>query len=396
MLLAIGASTNILATSADTAKLEIWAAVGAVFGVVLFIRGFLMLRLRRQIMNTPASKVRSASMGLVEVNGLAKGPTTIPAGITRQACYYYRADVLELRDSGRNREWKQVASESVYVPFFVEDPTGRLLIDPQGAEMDIHCSFRDEYDTSFFRSNRDMLPENVASFLARKSISFSRSIRVEEYCISPDYPLFVFGTLGKSTNRASWEPVPHMASGSSIRSGFNLFGLTGSGVVQSFASPPAFAVASPKATVSVSRLSTGSPKPADRTAAPAQASSWSSVSMDDEPTRQRVASSTRSSSAQSSPLQTNPASVFAPVAIADPDPAPESSPANNPAGNDGFDPHPSVCISKGPSNDPFVISWRSQREVVQSLAWRSALCIWGGPALTLACLYFLTLHLGWR
>jgi hypothetical protein len=42
-----------------------------------------------------------------------------------------------------------------------------------------------------------------------------------------------------------------------------------------------------------------------------------------------------------------------------------------------------------------MISWHSQREVVQSLAWKSALCIWGGPALTLACVYFLILSLGW-
>jgi hypothetical protein len=56
---------------------------------------------------------------------------------------------------------------------------------------------------------------------------------------------------------------------------------------------------------------------------------------------------------------------------------------------------PTVAIGKGTNHEFFMISWRSQRECVQSLAWKSALCIWGGPALTLASVYFLILSLGW-
>jgi len=386
MLLALVTLTAAVDTSTNTAKLEFWAAIGAVLGVVLFVRGFLMLRFKRQIMNTPASKIRSASMGLVEISGMAKGPTTIPAGITGEACYYYRATAWELRESGRNREWKQVANESVYVPFFVEDPTGRLLINPQGADLDIHCNFKDEFDTSFFRSNREMLPENVARFLVRNGISFSESIRLEEYCIKPDYPLFVFGTLGKNSDSATWAPVPHVASGSSLNSRLSLFGSSGGGIFRSFGASSGFATTfSAGAAPSISARAIPQ-KPV--TPKPAAVSSWSSVSMDD-------ASINRGAAGSSQPLQPNPAKVSAPVAVADPDPAPGSAPASDPAGNSEFDPHPSVCISKGPNHDPFMVSWRSQREVVQSLAWKSALCIWGGPALTLACLYFLALSFGW-
>jgi len=50
-------------------------------------------------------------------------------------------------------------------------------------------------------------------------------------------------------------------------------------------------------------------------------------------------------------------------------------------------------LMKG-SNDPaFFISWRSQREIVKSLGWKSSMMIWGGPALVLACVYFLIAHL---
>lgn len=394
MLPAIGASTAAFASSVATSKLEFWAAVGAVLGVVLFVRGFLMLRFKRLIMNTSSSKIRSASMGLVEISGLAKGPSTIPAGITGEACYYYRAIAWELRQSGRNREWKQVANESMYVPFFVEEPTGRLLVDPQGADLDIHRNFKDEFDTSFFSSNRDMLPENVAKFLARNGISFSESIRLEEYCIKPDYPLFVFGTLGSNSNRASWTPGPHVAAGSSLSSRFNLFGSTGSGIFQSLGMSTGLTMTYSKGTLPYSAASVSSQQPVNRNPSAAPASSWSSISMDETPMNRSAAPVTQLPSAQRATLQTSPRSVSAPVATADPDITAESSPANA-IENRGFDLHPSVCISKGSNHDPFMISWRSQREVVQSLAWKSALCIWGGPALTLACLYYLALTLGW-
>ena len=59
-----------------------------------------------------------------------------------------------------------------------------------------------------------------------------------------------------------------------------------------------------------------------------------------------------------------------------------------------FDLHPPVVLMKGAHNPAFFISWRSQREVVQSLGWKSALMIWGGPALTLFCVYLLASQYG--
>jgi hypothetical protein len=47
-------------------------------------------------------------------------------------------------------------------------------------------------------------------------------------------------------------------------------------------------------------------------------------------------------------------------------------------------------------NEPFAISGHSQREVVGKLAWKSAACIWGGPVLTLVCLYFLMVYFHWN
>src|ERR1700733_7865540 len=132
------------AVTRDQSRLIVWAAIGACLGVYLFYRGFKMLQFKRLILNTPLSRVRSASMGLVEVSGMAVGPNTIPAGITGEPCYYYRATAWEYQRSGNRNNWKRVADESLFVPFFVQDDTGRMLVNSQGADMDVHSNFKDE------------------------------------------------------------------------------------------------------------------------------------------------------------------------------------------------------------------------------------------------------------
>ena len=77
-----------------------WGMAGACFGVYLFYRGFGLLKRKRLIEDTPTSKIRSASLGLVEVSGLAAGPRTMLAPITGRACYYYHTTAWKLRQTG--------------------------------------------------------------------------------------------------------------------------------------------------------------------------------------------------------------------------------------------------------------------------------------------------------
>src|SRR6476469_5908840 len=120
------------------------ALVGAAAGVYLFYRGFRILQRRRLILNTPTSKIRSASIGLVEVSGLAVGPHTLVAPITGAACFYYRTVAWQLKKSGKNEKWEIVAEECMHLPFYLDDNTGCVLVDPQDAEMDIHRDFHEE------------------------------------------------------------------------------------------------------------------------------------------------------------------------------------------------------------------------------------------------------------
>src|SRR5208283_5991644 len=134
----------LLFASSNGGVVVLCCLAGMAVGAVLFFKGFRMLRYKRLILDTPLSRIHSASIGLVEVTGNPVGPKTLTAPVTGAPCYFYRVQAWQWEESGKNHEWKRVLDESFYVPFFLEDTTGRVLIDPQGAEMDVHKSFSDE------------------------------------------------------------------------------------------------------------------------------------------------------------------------------------------------------------------------------------------------------------
>lgn len=388
-------------SSREESKIVFWAALGAGFGVYLFFRGFKMLQFKRLILDTPASKVRSASMGLVELSGIPVGPNTIPAGITGDPCFYYRATAWERTQSGSRSEWRRVAEESLFVPFFLQDETGRILVDAQGADMDVHRNFKDEFGGSFFGGGS--LPMGtVHDFLLRYGLA-GKHVRLEEFCIKPDYPLFVLGTLGENHARSGSAPERHVRSESSsitfrlnsrpMGNGlFQMLGALGGG-------PSEMSV--PPIALSGSTAVPPHPSRPHAVAVLQSSGSWTSVSMDEPyrpasvakvPTPISVAEPPPEPAANSQ-MVTSPTAAWPPagssrgMSLADTPPL-EVTP------NSGFDLNAPVAISQGGSRAPFTISSESQRELVSSLGWKSAACIWGGPALTVACVYILLLTLG--
>jgi hypothetical protein len=351
-----------------------------------------MLQLKRLIENTPTSKVRSASMGLVELSGMPVGPNTIPAGITGDPCFYYRATAWERRQSGNSREWKQVAQESLFVPFFLKDETGLMLVNAQGADMDVHRNFKDEFGGSFFSSG-NMAMGSVEDFLLRYGLE-GKHVRLEEYCIQPEYPIFVLGTLCENSSRWDLTPERHICaptSSLSVRTGGFLQMFSGTMSVQTRMSTMAVPA------MSGMNVSSGT-RSLEPQAGPPANSAWSDVSMDEvhRPVAAPVSAAASVSSGQplpsrgSSPTIASQPLVTRRVAVSLPD-----APPLDVSGSSGFDLNAPAAISKGESGAPFTISCESQRELISALGWKSAACIWGGPALTVACVYLLLLTLGW-
>jgi len=357
-----------LATVIHTRGWE-YAAFGAFVGVYLFYRGFRMLLRKRLIENTPSSKIRSASIGLVEVSGLATGPYTINAPISGMPCYLHRTVAWEWRKEGKSSHWVKAADETMHVPFFLDDNTGRVLVDPQGAEMDIHRDFCDEFSQSLFSGSLGT-PANVASFLSRHGVNCDHKIKIEEYCIKPKNALFVLGTLAENhSTTANATPIRTAAADargfsfrlSAVPSGLaagTSFSLgTNAEVTSGAVNKPALAPDSlQRGKLAAAMMKAGITNPA----------AWAADGI----TGDRAASLSSGSAA----------AAVAPAAEA---PEPQ------------FDLHPPVVLMRGLHNPAFFISWQSQREVVRSLGWKSAAMIWGGPALTLGCVYFLAVQLGW-
>jgi hypothetical protein len=383
------ASTLILHAN-DPRGLLLYCILGFGAGIALFFYGFRLLQHRRLILDTPFSKIRSASMGMIEVSGQAVGPYTMVAPITGRPCYYYRTLVWEWKQSGKNKTWVKVAGECMYLPFFVDDNTGRLLVDPRGADLDLHCDFKEEFCDSFF-TTKAPAPANVHSFLSRHGIVSSNKIKVEEYCIKPKNSLFLLGTLAENPGiEIVSQPIQGPEEHNSFSSG--RFSLSSS--LFSFSinrhdadfdtGPPIHASSTPSdARHEVIRLSPES--------APAKSSEMSQQQkISAALLKAGLASPTAWAAAGVRPSATASGSI-----LVMPDPANAASSGAASPGNtssapaeNGFDPHPPVVLMKGTNNKTFLMSWRSQQEVARSLGWKCALMIWGGPALALVSLYF--------
>jgi hypothetical protein len=365
-----------------------WCAIGLCAGLYLFFNGFRLLQRRRLILDTPVSKIRSASMGMVELSGLAVGPYTIVAPVTAKTCYYYRTLIWELKQRGRSKQWVKVAAECMHVPFFLDDNTGKVMVDPRGAELDLHLDFHQEFCDSLF-TFKEEIPPNVGMVLSRHGIQTTNKIKVEEFCIKPKNALFVIGTLGENAGLdLTPQPIPENEAlslgtwNTSFSLGNTAIGRTAmslaeegvrdlslaGGLQHDPAFDPIYDQATAAASARVVRLSTDSRpiKAADMTQ------------------QQKVAAALMRAGIS------NPAAWSASGVTASGSQASPNQPFNPnlSASTDGFDPHPPVVLMKGKNNPTFLFSWRSQREIARALGWKCTLMIWGGPVLALLSLYF--------
>ena len=124
-------------------QLTVLSALAIAGGLYFFFVGFRMLSRKRVLLSTPTSKIRSAAMGLVEVNGMATGPYTMPAPFTGKPCFLYHTTAWQRRE-GKEKQWEKVVDETLHVPFFVDGSTGQLLIEPLGAETHIAVRVGDD------------------------------------------------------------------------------------------------------------------------------------------------------------------------------------------------------------------------------------------------------------
>ena len=158
--------------------------VPAIAAIALFWSGFNFIFLKRQIENTPTSKIRSIAMGLVEVHGQARRIYALVAPLSHSACAWYR--LRKYRKDSRDN-WKLVREEdSGHVPFQIDDGTGMVIVAPKGASVKAkikHTSYPGQSGMSFtgsdFGDNEKWVEEIVYEGTSVYVLGYAQPLRKE-------------------------------------------------------------------------------------------------------------------------------------------------------------------------------------------------------------------------
>lgn len=149
----------------------------------------------RLIEDAATAKVRSAHQGYLELEGVGRlmDGEPIIAPLTSSHCLWYRFKIEEKQQRGDSDEWrviKQAVSDSL---FYLEDETGRCVVDPEGAEVSCDDKLTWYGDSSWPTS---------APLLGRgKKFGGGGRYRYTEWLILPGQPLYAIGEF-RSMNPA--------------------------------------------------------------------------------------------------------------------------------------------------------------------------------------------------
>jgi hypothetical protein len=193
-------------SDSDTLKVIAYLAIFSGVGIWLFFDGFKKWRRKRLIENIPTSKIRSMAMGLVELQGKAtewiyklKGP------LSGRDCVFYKYLIERYERRGKSSSWVKVADGgSVDNLFHLDDGTGKVLINPRRAEINL-----DQPDFSFesglFGGD---IPSNLVNFLDQNNIRYQtwfgkQRMRFREWYICANDQVYVLGSVAKNESFVS-------------------------------------------------------------------------------------------------------------------------------------------------------------------------------------------------
>ena len=374
--------------------LLILSSAAIAVGLYCFFLGFRLLARKRLLLTLPTSRIRSATRGMVEVSGVAAGPCTTLAPITGEPCFLYQTTAWQQRE-GKKSEWERVADETAHLPFFIDDSTGQVLIEARGADLDLHPRFRGEYAASLL--DLDHVPASVSAFLSRHGIAMDRNLCIEERLIKAEDALFVAGTLAENPGVQARPSSPRSDAGTDRRNPKR-------DAVLNAARNPArdYERRNP------ARNNSSEPLPAPEVIRLESAAAASSTR---EMSQQAKIAAALTRAGISRPEDWSPAGLpDASVAVGDTLHATNSirfdlglremrlreAPPDetrlsheDQSESPGFNLIPPVVLMKGMSDPTFVISFRSQKEILRTAAWKAAALVCAGTSVALLGFYVL-------
>ena len=117
------------------------AGVGVLYGVLSVQR----LAKARYLKDTPASKIRSAAQGFVELHGELEVPDTglIHAPLSGAPCVWWRYKIEEAVESDKTTRWQVRTRKASDAWLKLTDGTGHCLINPAGAT--VYCATQERW-----------------------------------------------------------------------------------------------------------------------------------------------------------------------------------------------------------------------------------------------------------
>ncbi|MBS3068614.1 hypothetical protein J4450_07955 [Candidatus Micrarchaeota archaeon] len=149
------------------------AGLFLLIGLVIFYLGFRQWRTYNQIKNTATSKVRSVAAGFCEIAGkIVAGQKILTTPFTKKQCVYYKYRIDEEVERVRtrngkteiDRDWETRFSGTESTPFYVEDDTGKIEVDPVTNAPEIYVKLNYEKQTNNWTN-----PPEVNEFLGERA-----------------------------------------------------------------------------------------------------------------------------------------------------------------------------------------------------------------------------------
>lgn len=159
-------------TIREAAQVEIllFVALAFVGGLGIVYWGFQTYQFGRLIRDTPPEPIGSVAMGRTEITGAVHPATRVyDQPFTAGQCVYGELTVREYKeydDDDKEDEWETVQTDSFGAPFYIEDGTGRMLVEPND---DTLYEISEAHTTTVSVSGGSTPPGPVQDFLRSSS-----------------------------------------------------------------------------------------------------------------------------------------------------------------------------------------------------------------------------------
>lgn len=165
------------------------AVFGLFVGIGMFIDGLRKYREKQYILGTPTSSVRGAAVGFAELTGKAEAIETGESVVGAKQAITHKWILERWERRGKHSDWVTIKDWDRRPQFYLNDGTGKLLIDPNGADIEIPLDFE-------WKGKQGSAPDGVKKLIPASGGFFGGpDYRFREWFISPGDTIYAIGTV---------------------------------------------------------------------------------------------------------------------------------------------------------------------------------------------------------